>query len=113
MEIAKYLEKQGYRSPKKNVVLRSTVESIRLKNNIFRKRHQPYLLAPGYLTVTQVAKILKVSRNWLYHRINSGKIKMRKDDSKAKGKYLFEDKPETIKILMDFKNGKFNNINFL
>ncbi|WP_395463668.1 hypothetical protein [Wolbachia endosymbiont of Cantharis cryptica] len=57
--------------------------------------------------------MLKVSRNWLYHRINSGKIKMRKDDSKAKGKYLFEDKPETIKILMDFKNGKFNNINFL
>lgn len=113
IEIAKYLEKQGYRSPMKNVVLKSTVESIRLKNGILRKRHQTRPLAPGYLTVIQVAKILKVSRDWLYHRINSGQIKIRKDNSKTRGKYLFEDKPETIKILMDFKNGKFNNINFL
>ncbi|WP_353273925.1 hypothetical protein [Wolbachia endosymbiont (group A) of Ennomos erosarius] len=51
--------------------------------------------------------------HWLYDRINNGQIKIRKDDSKTRGKYLFEDNPETVRILMDFKNGKFNNPNFL
>ncbi|MGL9759606.1 MAG: hypothetical protein ACR5LA_13170 [Wolbachia sp.] len=65
------------------------------------------------ITITQIAKILNVTKSWLYYRINNGQIKIRKDDSKAKGKYLFEDTPETVRILMDFKNGKFNNTNFL
>ncbi len=115
-EIAKYLEKQGHRSPScsKNIVLESTVANIRLKNNIMREKNkaQP-LKVSGYLTVTQIAKILNVTKSWLYYRINNGQIKIRKDDSKAKGKYLFEDTPETVRILMDFKNGKFNNTNFL
>ncbi|WP_218939375.1 helix-turn-helix domain-containing protein [Wolbachia endosymbiont of Atemnus politus] len=79
VEIAKYLGKQGYRSPKKNIVLKSTVEKIRLKNNIFRKRYRPLSPeVPGYLTISQVAKVLKVSRHWLYDRINNGKIKVQK-----------------------------------
>ena len=61
----------------------------------------------------QVAKILGVTNHWIYDRINNGQIKVQKNDNKARGKYLFEDKPETVKILMDFKNGKFNNPNFL
>lgn len=113
-EIAKYLEKQGHRSPMKNTVLESTVKTIRLKNNIMREKHQSHpLKVPGYLTVSQIAKILKVTNHWLYDRINNGQIKIRKDDSKTRGKYLFEDNPETVRILMDFKNGKFNNPNFL
>lgn len=114
VEIAKYLAKQGYRSPKKNAVLESTVERIRLKNNIFREKYQQLPIeVPGYLTISQVAKILEVSKHWLYDRINNGKIKIQKDNSKANCKYLFEDKPETIRILIDFKNGKLNTINFL
>ncbi|WP_250295102.1 helix-turn-helix domain-containing protein [Wolbachia endosymbiont of Oedothorax gibbosus] len=68
---------------------------------------------PGYLTVPQIAKILKVTTHWLYDRINNGQITIQKDDSKTRGKYLFEDKPETVRILVDFKNGKLNNPNFL
>ena len=45
-------------------------------------------------------------------RINNVQIKVWKDDNKAKGKYLFEDKPETIKVLINIKNDKFNNLNF-
>nr|WP_253308769.1 helix-turn-helix domain-containing protein [Rickettsia endosymbiont of Ceutorhynchus assimilis] len=115
-EIAKYLEKQGHRSPScsKNIVLECTVANIRLKNNIMREKNksQP-LKVPGYLTVPQIAKILNVTKYWLYYRIDNGQIKIRKDYSKTKGKYLFEDTPETVRILTDFKNGKLNNPNFL
>lgn len=114
MEIAKYLEEHGHRSPMKNVVLESTVKTIRLKNNIFLKKWQSHpTKVPGYFTIPQIAKILKVPSHWLYDRINNGQIKIRKDDSIGKGKYLFEDKPETVKMFMDFKDGKFNNLNFL
>lgn len=115
-EIAKYLEKQGHRSPSssKNIVLERTVTNIRLKNNIMREKNksQP-LKVPGYLTVPKIAKILNVTKHWLYYRIDNGQIKIRKDYSKTKGKYLFEDTPETVRILTDFKNGKLNNPNFL
>ncbi|WP_174133537.1 MerR family transcriptional regulator, partial [Wolbachia endosymbiont of Atemnus politus] len=114
VEIAKYLEKQGHRSPSKNTVLESTVKTIRLKNNIIRTKHQSHpLKVHGYLTVPQIAKILNVTTHWLYDRINNGQIKIRKDDSKTRGKYLFENTPETVRILMDFKHGKLNNPNFL
>lgn len=113
-EIAKHLEKQGHRSPSKNIVLESTVKTIRLKNNIMRTKHQSHpLKVPGYLTVPQIAKILNVTTHWLYDRINNGQIKIRKDDSKTRGKYLFKDTPKTVRILMDFKHGKLNNPNFL
>ncbi|MFP3034672.1 MAG: helix-turn-helix domain-containing protein, partial [Candidatus Tisiphia sp.] len=116
IEIAKYLETQGYRSPSqsKNIVLENTVKNIRLKNNIMRKKEQSHpIKVPGYLTISQVAKILEVSRQWLYDRIRRDKIKIQKDYSKTRGKYLFEDRPETVRTLMDFKNGKLNNPNFL
>ncbi|WP_255703165.1 hypothetical protein [Wolbachia endosymbiont of Delia radicum] len=42
------------------------------------------------------------------------KLKYEKMIVKPRANTYFEDKPETtIKILMDFKNGEFNNINFL
>ncbi|MBA8769672.1 recombinase family protein [Wolbachia pipientis] len=116
IEIAKYLETQGYRSPSqsKNIVLENTVKNIRLKNNIMRKKEQSHpIKVPGYLTISQIAKILEVSRQWLCDRIRRGKIKIQKDYSKTRGKYLFEDTPETVRTLMDFKNGKLNNPNFL
>jgi len=114
LEIAKYLEEQGHRSPMKNIVLESTVKTIRLKNGIMRARSQSYpLKIPGYFTVPQIAKILGVTNHWIYDRIENGQIKVKKDTNKAKGKYLFANKPEVIKILMDFKNGKSDNPNFL
>ena len=44
IEIAKYLMEQGHRSPMKNVVLESTVKTIRLKNNIIREKQQSHPL---------------------------------------------------------------------
>jgi DNA invertase Pin-like site-specific DNA recombinase len=112
-EIAQYLTEQGHRSPMKSHVLPSTVKTIRLKHKIFTKKSQSHpLKVKGYLTVPQIANLIEVTTHWIYDRINNGTIKIYKNNDKAKGKYLFEDTPETIKMFEDLKSGKFNNPDF-
>ena len=113
IEIAEYLTNQGHRSPMKQHVLVSAVQTIRLKHKIFITKHQshPYKIK-GYLTVTQIAGIIGVTKHWIYDRIHNGQIKVFKN-ANARGAYLFKDNVETVNMFNDFKNGKFNNLNFL
>lgn len=107
LEIAQYLTEQGYHSPMKKDVIESTVKGIRLKNGIFRKKSQSHpFKVPGYLSVTQIAQRIRVPIHWIYDRIHNGQIKVDQCNDRVKHKYLFADKPETIKLLKSLKRNK-------
>ena len=107
LEIAQLLTEQGYRSPMKKHVVDSTVRNIRLKNGIFRNKSQSHpLKVSGYLSVTQLARMIRVPLHWIYDRIHNGQIQVDQSNDSVKGKYLFADTPETIKMLKDLKQGK-------
>lgn len=110
-EIARHLTTLGYRSPMRQEVLTSTVKSIRLKHHLFQKRSQshPRHIA-GYLTVSQIAQALDISRHWIYDRIHNGCIQINKD-SKT-GLYLFPNKPATFEAFKKLSGGKLNSLRF-
>jgi hypothetical protein len=110
-EIAKTLTENGYRSPLRKVVLRSTVQIIRLRHGIMANRKQSHpRRIKGYLTVTQIAEAIDVSCHWIYDRINNGKILVEKDEKT--GLYLFPDKSTTIRKFKDLKNGKLKTLHY-
>jgi glutathionyl-hydroquinone reductase len=62
------------------------------------------------LTVPQLASRLKLSRSWIYDRINNGTIRVGLDaDLKL---YLFPDTPETLAQFRQFLAGKLNTLRF-
>jgi predicted DNA-binding transcriptional regulator AlpA len=111
-EIARLLTESGHSSPKNTqVVLPSTVKTIRLKHHIFQKRCQSHPRhIPGYLTIPQIAPKLSVTAHWFYHLIRSGKIKVSRDEQS--GLYLFPDQPETLDLLQQLKAGTIKNLRF-
>jgi excisionase family DNA binding protein len=108
-EIAARLTKKGYRSPMRPVVVRSTVEKIRLAHGIFHTAHQSHLRrVPGYLSASQIARQLGVSVCWVYDRIHNGRIRIVKD---AHGKgYLFPDTPTMLERLRQLKQGELKQV---
>lgn len=114
-EIADFLTKKGFYSPKKKYMLVSTVLRIRLKNKIlYQKRNSYPRRVPGYLTVSQLAKILGRSVTWIHDRVRYGKIKVNpiKVDKYKNKIYLFPDTEDTIKLFTDLKNGIIQELNF-
>jgi hypothetical protein len=102
--IAQRLTEQGYRSPRREIVLESTVRRIRLKQRIFLERPSVHPGRPeGYLAVSQVAERLGVSQQWLYYRIYAGQIDLPRDE--ATSLYLFPDHPDTLAQLQQLKMG--------
>ena len=106
-EITDYLSTQGYRSPMKtNSLLVSTIKGIRLKHRLFVKRSQshPRRIA-GFLTVSQIAEKIRVSRHWIYDRIHNEKINLKavKMGNYKNTLYLFPDTEETIQMLKKLK----------
>jgi len=109
--IAQQLTAQGHRSPMKPYVLRSTVQTIRLKHGLLQNESQSHRLhKEGYLSVTQIAKKLGVDNHWVYDRINNGRIKIVKNVGFYA--YLFPDNHETVKLLHQLKNGLIYNVDF-
>jgi len=109
--IAKRLTRAGHRSPRADVVLASTVQGVRLRNGILRVKHQSHpRRVDGYLTATQLSKILEVTPHWIYDRIHNGTIALNKDDST--GSYLFPDKPETIQQLRQLHDGQIDRVDY-
>lgn len=114
-EIAEYLTKSGFRSPMGNEVLLNTVKSIRLKRRIFQNRAQSHpRCITGFLTITQISQITKITAHWIYDRIHNRKIKISATylPQYKKGLYLFPDNDETIKMFHGLKNGHFQNLHF-
>ena len=93
--IAQHLTAQGYRSPRSDTVLTSTVRLVRIKKRILRRPDQSHpRRVPGYLTIPQLADKLGVSRMWIHDRIRTGTITAVMDPQ-AKC-YLFPDSPKTL-----------------
>ena len=110
-EVAQQLTREGYRSPMRSVVLRSTVQIIRLRHRVFAKRSQSHpRQVPGQLTVPQLAERLEISRYWIYDRINNGTIQVAKD--KELNLYLFPDQPKTLERFRKLIAGKLHNLRF-
>ena len=111
-EIAHSLTKDGYHSPRNSqAVLPNTVKTIRLKHNIFQKPNQhPPRYIPGFLTISQIARILGVTRYWIYQCLRHGKIEATRDEKT--GLYLFPDRPETLDSLRQLKEGTVNSLRF-
>ena len=60
----------------------------------------------GYLTITQIAKIIDITPSQIYDRINNGSIKIKQINDSTKIKYLFKDVPETIDLFKNLFEGK-------
>jgi DNA invertase Pin-like site-specific DNA recombinase len=97
--IAQELTRLGHRSPKREVVLPSTVRRIRLQHRLLQRSNQSHpRCVPGFLTVQQLASRLGVSRQWIHDRIRNGTIQVVKDA--ARKCYLF---PDRIDLLRQFR----------
>ena len=93
--IATLLNAQGFRSPKCERLLVSTVRTIRLKSGRLRRYKEPRpRTVAGFLTIPQVARTLGVAPHWLYYQICRGRIDVERDDKTRL--YLFPDDPATI-----------------
>lgn len=93
--IAEHLTGAGYRSPRADKVLESTVRLTRLRLGILRKTHQSHpRRVEGFLTIPQLAKKLGVKRWWVSDRIHNGTIKAKMDEKKKC--YVFPDTPATL-----------------
>ena len=93
-------------------VIPSTVRAIRLKHRIFHVRSQSHpTRMEGFLTITQIAEKIKVTRHWIYDRINNGQIKITKSNISKKF-YLFPNSLKTITLFEGLKNGNFYNLDF-
>jgi hypothetical protein len=106
-EIAAQLTADGYRSPRTSSVSAHMVLRVRLRRRIVRDQSQPRSV-PGYVTVTQLAKRMKIAPSWIYERIYRGKIEVTRH---PKWKiYLFPDRPRTITMLEKLLAGKVQKV---
>ncbi len=104
-EVARRLSGAGFRSPSCASVLPSTVREIRLRHGVLLRPGQsrPRKVA-GYLTVTALAKKLGILSHWIYDRIHSGVIQLRKDNQSRT--YLIPDDRKTLKQFRQLLSGK-------
>lgn len=106
-EIAAQLTADGYRSPRTSSVSAHMVLRVRLRRRIVRDQSQARAVA-GYLTVTQLAKRMKIAPSWIYERIYRGKIEVARH---PKWKiYLFPDRPRTITMFEKLLAGKVQKV---
>jgi DNA invertase Pin-like site-specific DNA recombinase len=109
--IAQELTELGYRSPLRQVVLPSTVKSIRLKHRQFLKHSQSHpRRIEGALTISQLALALDIDPHWIYDRIHNGTILVDKDPKTRL--FLFPDEPATIEQFKLLRAGQFQNLRF-
>ncbi len=72
-DVAAQLSAEGFRSPMGLTLLPSTVKRIRLDHHIFQQRSQSHPRhIEGYLTVSQLAKMLNISKHWFYDQAKPG-----------------------------------------
>lgn len=108
-EIAAILTSQGHRSAHVDIVLPGTVQRIRLSQGLLIRPGQSHPRhVKGYLTITEIAKKLKVSRSWIGDRIRNGTIKATKDT--AKHCYLFPDHPDTLRQFRQLLAGEISHL---
>jgi DNA invertase Pin-like site-specific DNA recombinase len=111
VEIANILTQEGHRSPRRNYVPARTVQVVRQRHRVLqdamatRARH-----ISGWLTITAMAKRLKVSSSWIKHRIRSGIIGIQPDPLDKR--FLFPDTAASIVALQELKAGVRDHLVF-
>lgn len=110
-QIAAALTANGHCSPSGGVINADTVRQFRLTNRVLRcpNKSQPRA-KPGYLTIPQLAKKLKVSSDRIYRRILNGTIKVMKDEHI--GCYLFPDNLPTLTQFGQLLMGQIKQLAF-
>lgn len=89
----------------------STVKRIRLEHRIFQQRSQSHpRQIDGYLTVSQLANRLNLSKHWFYDRIHNGTIMIARDGPTQL--YLFPDEPNTLTKLQRLHAGQIQHLRF-
>jgi DNA invertase Pin-like site-specific DNA recombinase len=104
-EIAGILTTEGYRSPSQATkVFRSTVSHIRRDFLRLggRGHSRRWDLPPGWLSVSELAKRLEVTPNWIYARLRRGSIRLDRDQEA--GRHLFVDDLRTLEELRKLKD---------
>ncbi len=110
-DVAAQLIAEGFRSPMGLTLLPSTVKRIRLDHRIFQQRSQSHPRhIEGYLTVSQLAKMLNISKHWFYDRIHNGTISIARDEKTQL--YLFPDRPNTLTQLKRLQAGQIKHLRF-
>jgi DNA invertase Pin-like site-specific DNA recombinase/predicted DNA-binding transcriptional regulator AlpA len=107
-EIAEQLTSQGFRSAKKPIVPLSTVRTVRLARRVMDDDKSHPCRRAGFLSLTQLAEKLGVSRDWLYYRINKGVIRPTRQAHPRF--YLFPDKPETLRQFRRLLHGEISHV---
>ncbi|MBN2526554.1 MAG: recombinase family protein [Deltaproteobacteria bacterium] len=108
-DIAAILTDAGFRSPQKDVLLKSTVQSVRLKHGrVHRFRGPRPRRVKGYLTCPQVAEKIGVKPHWIYHLIDTKVITVTRD--KDSGLYLFPECKKTIDEFHHLKTGSVKRL---
>ncbi|CAH2605823.1 Recombinase family protein (plasmid) [Rhodovastum atsumiense] len=111
-EVANVLTSEGYRSPRCHHVLARTVQVFRQRHRVLRgasRTHPRHI--PGWLTMSELARRLQVSRGWIEHHVRNGTIVIVRDV--AAKRYLFPDTKKTIDVLKKLRLGKIDHINFV
>jgi DNA invertase Pin-like site-specific DNA recombinase len=110
-QIAADLTRDGFRSPRHDTFLPSTVKSLRLQHRILveQRRSHPRSIR-GMWTVPQLAARLKVQRHWVYDRIHNGTITICRDAKTLL--YLFPAKPDTLRALRQLRQGLLHTVRF-
>lgn len=98
-EMAKQLMSEGYRSPRRDIFLPQTVQSIRLKNGWFITKNKGWKIIPpaGYLLIADLAAKLGVAGITIHRWISMGAIKGENIIRKRRV-YLIKDCPEIYQL---------------
>lgn len=109
--IAETLTKEGFRSARHHMVSAQTVKHTRLRLGVLRCAWRPKSRhVAGWLTISQLAAELQVSRHWIDRRIRDGTIAITRD--KSRRRYLFPDTKATIDRLQRMKAGELKHLDF-
>jgi DNA invertase Pin-like site-specific DNA recombinase len=110
--IAAQLTREGYRSARCDHVSADTVRHVRHQHRVLRdwRRAHPRHV-PGWLTMAELARRLRVSRDWLERRVRNGTIAIARNA--ASGRFLFPDTDATLARFQELKAGLVDHLDYL
>ena len=109
-QIAQQLTSEGFRSSRATSLHRHTVGRIRRQQGNTHRQAPPQRRYGGAWSVTRVATLLGVPRQWLYSLIYRGVLKLARDPDY--GSYVFPGRPETLERLRQLRSGLIHDIDF-
>lgn len=107
-QIARELTQSGFRSPKSNQVLATTVHAVLKRNGFLNAPRSRPVVVPGYLTISQLSQKLGIRRQWFLEQIIKGAIRVERNASKRC--YLFPDNQQTLDEMSRLREGKTSKL---